>query len=1739
MALRSKLPGRPRALGPVLPLEDRVVPAAAFVLADDALLLLDTANPAAAGPAVPVTGLGTDTLVGIDFRPANGTLYGLGVDATAGTATLYAISTRTGAATPVGAVGAIALADPAGTPTPLPDPATAGYGVDFNPSADRLRVVTTTGVNFRVDPNTGAAVDTDPLAPGAQPDVALSGAATGASGAGYTNNTLFATTTTLYVLDDASDSLLIQGAAAPGPNGGVLSSALPVTLGGAPLDFTAVNGFDVPAGVDVATPGDPANGAALAALTVGGVTNLYSIELSTGEATLVGPVGGGTGPARGLALQGAPAGLPAVALSGDGTQLVEFATADPATATTAIPVVGVDLGEVLVGIDYRPATGQLYALGVNATADTATLYLLDPDTGEATPVGAVGTVALTDAAGTTPVDLPDPSAGYGFDFNPVNGLIRVVTGTGLNFRVDPATGAAVDADAATTGDQPDAAITSDPVGTTGATGAAYTNGFGGAAATTLYVLDSATDSLFIQGAAAPGPNGGVLTGGVPVTLGGAPLDFDAVNGFDIPAGVTTDASGSPAAGTGYALLTVGGATSLYSIDLATGAATDLGQPAGLTGGAGLALGAAPAGVVQFAVTAATVAEGAGSVDVTLTRTDGGVGAVTVTLTVGGTATPGDDFTAPPTTVTFADGETTRTVTIPILDDTIDEVDETIILTLSDPTGGGLLGANTQTTLTITDDDTAGSVQFDPAAVTVAEDGGSVTLTLTRTGGTAGPVTVDVTVAGGTATAGADFTDPGVTTVTFAAGETTQTITIPILDDNADEPDETIILSIGNPTGGATVGGDGTATVTITDNDVAGTIDVSVAPATVAEGVGTVTVTLTRTGGSDGEVSVTLAPTGTAAPGADFTLADTTVTFADGETTKTVTLTVVDDAEDEPDETVVLTATDPTGGAAVGTAATLTITDNDGPDTVGFSVAAVTVGEADGTLTLTVTRTGGTAGQATLALDVTGGSATDGTDFGPVPATVTFAPGETTQTVVIPIADDAVFEGDETFVVTLSDPTGASIPGQTAVTVTITDDDTAPAAGAITFEVAAVTVAESGGTVDVVVNRIGGSTGEVTVTVVVTGTATPPDDFGTVEATVTFADGETTKTITIPIVSDTLDETDETIILTLTAPTGGAVLGERPTTTVTITDNPAPGTIQFSAPTFTAAEGGGAVNLTLTRTDGSDGPVAVALAVTGGTATAGADFTAPAVTVTFAAGQTTATVAVAVADDALVEGDETVVFTLSDPTGGATLGAQTTATVTITDNDAAAGTIAFGAATFTVSESGGSIVIPLTRTGGTTGEATVTVGVSGTATGGTDFTAPPTTVTFAAGSNTATLTIPITNDTADEPDETVVLTLSAPTGGAVLGTPSTATLTITDDDPTTPAGPAGANLVAVSGQPNGTTQVYQVGATGALTAVGTALTPFAGFNGVVRSTTGDVNGDGIADTIAVTGPGTAIRMTVISGAAGNPVLVPPTAPFAGSEGFTGGGFVAAADLDGDGRAEWVVTPDQGGGPRVTIFSLPTTGTTATVRANFLGITGDPNFRGGARPALGDVNNDGTPDLAVAAGFLGGPRVALFNGRTVLQAPAAGQEAPPKLVGDFFAFPGEDATRLRNGAFVAIGDADGDGFGDLVFGGGPGGSPRVFVLDGELIQAGNVTGAYAAPIANFFVANNSTDRGGVRVATADADGDGRAEVLAASGAGSAARVRTYLDSSFPATGEPAGSVDLTPFGGVALTDGVFVG
>lgn len=300
--------------------------------------------------------------------------------------------------------------------------------------------------------------------------------------------------------------------------------------------------------------------------------------------------------------------------------------------------------------------------------------------------------------------------------------------------------------------------------------------------------------------------------------------------------------------------------------------------------------------------------------------------------------------------------------------------------------------------------------------------------------------------------------------------------------------------------------------------------------------------------------------------------------------------------------------------------------------------------------------------------------------------------------------------------------------------------------------------------------------------------------------------------------------------------------------------------------------------------------------------------------------------------------------------------------------------------------------------------------------------------------------------------------------------------------------------------------------------------FPGQNVSVRTAIGDVNGDGVDDYIGGTGPGVSNRVVILDGVTGSEVA--NWQPFEAS--FTGGVYVAAADLNGDGVAEVVVTPDEGGGPVVAIFDG---GGGEILR--FYGIE-DSAFRGGARLALGDFNRDGTPDLVVSAGFLGGPRIAIFSGKGLTD----GAE-PTRLTNDFFAF--EDS--LRNGSFVSAGDVDGDGVADIVFAAGPGGGPRARVFSGKKLLAagpfGSLDNVPQAQIADFM-AGDASKRGGARVVLRDVDADDRADLVVGSGEQTQSLVSVYSAKAmlgYLNLRTPYETTD--PFGSRDLAGGVFVG
>ncbi|MCL4836407.1 MAG: hypothetical protein KJ058_00390 [Thermoanaerobaculia bacterium] len=231
----------------------------------------------------------------------------------------------------------------------------------------------------------------------------------------------------------------------------------------------------------------------------------------------------------------------------------------------------------------------------------------------------------------------------------------------------------------------------------------------------------------------------------------------------------------------------------------------------------------------------------------------------------------------------------------------------------------------------------------------------------------------------------------------------------------------------------------------------------------------------------------------------------------------------------------------------------------------------------------------------------------------------------------------------------------------------------------------------------------------------------------------------------------------------------------------------PGSLRFSSAGYSVSETGGAATITVERVGGDDGAVSVQYATANGSAQAGSDYLATSGTLDWASGDDDArTFQVQILDDSLDEANETVQLSLSNPTGGAVLGSPAAATLTIVDDDEPAGspgTLRFAAGAVSVSEGADMVSLTVVRDGGAIGAVSAQLTTAdGTAVAGSDYVAFGQPVVFGDGDATAKVVhVMLIDDAIEESAETFSATLSAPSGGASLGSPSTATVTITDDD----------------------------------------------------------------------------------------------------------------------------------------------------------------------------------------------------------------------------------------------------------------------------------------------------------------------------------------------------------------------
>ncbi|NND77638.1 MAG: T9SS type B sorting domain-containing protein, partial [Flavobacteriales bacterium] len=733
-----------------------------------------------------------------------------------------------------------------------------------------------------------------------------------------------------------------------------------------------------------------------------------------------------------------------------------------------------------------------------------------------------------------------------------------------------------------------------------------------------------------------------------------------------------------------------------------------------------------------------------------------------------TNTIGLDYTDATATVTIPEETASMTFTIDILEDLLDEIDETFEVNLASEVNATICDA--QAIVTITDNDLPPCASI--SSESEDESIGNMTFTVTLDAVSGQDVSVDYILSDLTTITGDDYTN-SPTTVVVNEGDLTSTFTVPVIDDLLDEIDETFEVTINNGVNTTICAGGETGVGTILDNDLPPCF--SVADATVNEADGTVTIDVSLNAPSGQPVFVDFGlsdiTTGTLHP--DYTDITGTLTFAPGSVLEQFDVSITSDLLDEIDEDFLVTLTNNVDAGICDPTAVVTILDDDPTPCV--SIDDVAVNEADGNAVFTVTLDA-ESGQ-TVSFDWAINDLTTNTlhpDHANVFGTAVIPEGQMSVNITVPITDDLLNEIDETYEVVLSSVIGGNTNICDGVGLgTIIDNDAPPClsiageaqdeSNDITFTVSLD--AESGQ--DVTFEY---ATSDLTALV---GSGDYTADLGTL----TIVEGDMDITFTIAINDDLLNETDETFNATITNPINATLCPAADVAVGTILNNDVPPCVSINSVTHDEADGNAEFELSLNAPSGQD--VTITYYTSDDSALEGLDYSPDSTTVTIPEGDTTLSIFIPINDDALYEFTETFNVTLIDPINMTIC--DTVGVATIVDNDPlpvicvsdetideADGTVTL---TFSLDVPSGEDV-PFTYADLTSGDAIDGLDIDFTA--GTD--------TIFAGTTETLITFPILEDLLDENDETFDVVISFATNAVIDPLCATGTITIIDNDP---------------------------------------------------------------------------------------------------------------------------------------------------------------------------------------------------------------------------------------------------------------------------------------------------------------------------------------------------------------------
>ncbi len=773
--------------------------------------------------------------------------------------------------------------------------------------------------------------------------------------------------------------------------------------------------------------------------------------------------------------------------------------------------------------------------------------------------------------------------------------------------------------------------------------------------------------------------------------------------------------------------------------------------------------------VDLSIDIAGIAEAAGVANVTAQLDTVQGSDVTVSLSFGGTASEGVDYMASSQSIVILAGQTSASIQLTASDDLLDESDESIEVTISSIVGD-VAGTSTQASTLIQDDDAAPTVTFQLDVNTLAEAGGTATLIATLDNISGLDVTVPFAFSGS-----ASLLDDYIivdTQLVIPAGSTSASLTITSVDDSLFEGDETVIASVQSATNAFT-SGTMSFSATIEDDDLPPDLSLTLAATSIAE-TGSTSLIASIPSVSGVPVTLTVSLGGTATDGLDYSASTVSLTIPVGQTSASLDLTAIDDTLHEGSETVTIDLASVSGASTTSTVLpTLTILDDDLPPTVTFQLDSTSIDEAGGTATLIATL------DNISGLDVTvpftfSGSATLGTDYTFSDTQIVIPAGSTSASLTLTSIDDSLFENNETITADVQSVTNASTSGTTSLTATILDDDLPPD---LTLTLDDTSIAETGGTTNLVASIPSVSGVPVSVTILLSGSATDNVDYSTSSLLLTIPVGQTSTSISLTAINDTLHETDETVAIGVDSVSGASTASMTLPTLTIADDDPAPTvTLQLISTTLAESSGSATLIATLDQVSGLDVTVPLSF---DGTATLGTDYTLSSTQIVIPAGSTSGSLTIDASDDSLFEVDETIVVTAQGVTNASTSG-TTSFTATLVDDDPQP-QLSLSLGTANIAELGGSTSLVASIPSVSGAPVSLTISLNGSASNNVDYSASSLVLTIPVGQTSASLTLTSIDDALHEVDETISIGLVGVTGADATNT-ITPQLTILDDDP---------------------------------------------------------------------------------------------------------------------------------------------------------------------------------------------------------------------------------------------------------------------------------------------------------------------------------------------------------------------